>query len=343
MNRDKGSPPPNWPQLRATLCDIIQTVIAGTRLLVIQSRDEGRGRTHIWVVRFFFGEQDGVMELTQNLKAEEMSILEPKPRRRSGGPRTAHGKSKSSQNSRTHMIFIGEVLPEEENGASLLYDGIRAELRLEGPMELRICRELVQNDLQARRIEKFAVQEAIKARTLALLDVDERGNPVWLPIPKEHESEPGYSTRMRPEFCAVFLKKLKCMIENRGPRPDEDLDFLRSIYGNRMTDIAKVIVVYFQILKTREHLAKADQNTKVRGIVDYEALIFEAIESEIQVQEMRQTLENIRESYELTSDSVVLPPPDVGDRIERYRTANMRKRGRLLAILETIRRLKKEA
>ena len=87
-----------------------------------------------------------------------MSTLESKTRRRSGGPRTAHGKSKSSQNSRTHMIFIDEVLPEEENAASLLDDEIRAELRLEGPVELRIGRELVQNELQARRIEKFAVQ-----------------------------------------------------------------------------------------------------------------------------------------------------------------------------------------
>ncbi len=39
---------------------------------------------------------------------------------------------------------------------------------------------------------------------------------------------------------------------------------------------------------------------------------------------------------------MVLPPPDVDDRIERYRTANTRKMERSLAILETIRRLEEE-
>lgn len=271
-----------------------------------------------------------------------MSTLEPKPRRRSGGPRTAHGKSKSSQNSRTHMIFVDEVLPEEESAASLLYDEIRSEFRLEGAMELGIGRELVQSELQARRIEKFAVQESIKARMLACCNVDDRRRSVWLRIPKEYESAPGYLTRMRPELCAAFLKQLKRMIENRGPRPDEDLAFLTAIYRSQMTDIAEKIVIYLQFLKTRERLEKADENTKVRGNVDYQALILEAIESEIQAQEIRQKLQNIRELYEPASDSVVLPPPDVDDRIERYRTADMRKRGRLLAILETVRRLKKE-
>lgn len=240
------------------------------------------------------------------------------------------------------MIFVDAVLPEEENAASLLFDEIRSELRMQGPMELRICRDLMQNELQARRIEKFAVQESIKARMLACCNVDDRSRSVWLRIPKEYESAPGYLTRMRPELCAAFLKQLKRMIENRGPRPDEDLDFLTAIYRSQITDIAEKIVIYLQFLKTREHLEKADETTKVRGNVDYQALILEAIESEIQAQEIRQKLQNIRELYEPASDSVVLPSPDVDDRIERYRTADMRKRGRLLAILETVRCLKSE-
>jgi hypothetical protein len=40
---------------------------------------------------------------------------------------------------------------------------------------------------------------------------------------------------------------------------------------------------------------------------------------------------------------VALPPHEIDDRIERYRTANTRKMDRSLSILETIRRLKKEA
>ena len=154
-----------------------------------------------------------------------MSTLKSKPRRGAGGPRTAHGKSKSSQNSRKHLIFIDRVLPEEENAASSLYDEIRAEFGLEGPMELRIGRDLVQNELQAGRIEKFAVQEWIKAGTLALADFDNdsRAYTHRYPIPKEHQSEPGYFTRLRPGYCTIYLAHLKRTIEQRGLRPDEDL------------------------------------------------------------------------------------------------------------------------
>jgi hypothetical protein len=289
---------------------------------------------------FFFGEQDDVMGLTLRFKVEEMATLESKPRRGSGGPRTAHGKSKSSQNSRKHLIFVDRVLPEEESAASLLNDEIQAEFRLEGAMELRIGRALVQNELQAARIEKFAVQEAIKARMLAGLDIDDQRSSLRYPIPKERESETGFCTRLRPAFCVMFLSRLKRLIEKRGPRPDEDVDFIRLMYGSQLTAFAEWILIHYQILKTREGVEKADENIKERKTAHHQACILEAIETEIQAQELRQTLENIRELFEPTSDSVVLPPPDVDDRIERHRTAKMRATGRLLGNLETIRRLK---
>src|SRR5215467_16302484 len=93
--------------------------------------------------------------------------------RRSGGPRTRHGKSKSSLNSQKHLIFINRVLPEEEIAASFLNDQIQAELNLQGTLEASIGQALVLNQLQAARIEDFAVQEVIKARTLSGLDIDD--------------------------------------------------------------------------------------------------------------------------------------------------------------------------
>ena len=294
-------------------------------------------------VLFFLGEQDDVLELTQDLKAEEMSTSESKSHRGSGGPRTPYGKSKSSQNSRKHLIFVDRVPPEEENAASLLNDEIQAEFRLEGAMELRIGRALVLSELQADRIEKFAVQELIKAQRLVGLDVDDQRFSLRFPIPKEHESEAGYLTRLRPRACVMFLRCLKRSIEERGPRPDEDVDSLRLMYGNQMTDFAEGIVIHYQILRTSEHLDKADENARLEKIKFHQALIVEAIEREIQAQEIRQKLERFRELFGPASDAVVLPPPDVDDRIERYRTANIRKMSRLLAVLETIRRLKKVA
>ncbi len=71
-------------------------------------------------------------------------------------------------------------------------------------------------------------------------------------------------------------------------------------------------------------------------------LVFEAIQREIEAQGIRRALAQVHELFDYAPDSV-LPPSDVDDRIERYRTANMRKMERLLAVLETVRRLKKEA
>lgn len=271
-------------------------------------------------------------------------MLTPKStiRRGSGGPRTARGKSKSSQNSRTHSIFVDRVLPEEETGAALLYAEIQTEFRLEGATELRIGRELVQNELQARRIEQFAVQEAITAKRLALSYVDVRSHSFRYPIPKEHQDEPGYLTRLRPKPCIAFLTQLKGAVEIRGPRPDEDLNFVRLIYGDQLTDPAEAIIIHYLIVKDRED-EKGDESTKKREIADDQARVLEAIEREIKAQQILQKLAALSELLLPASDSVDLPPPEIDDRIERYRTANTRKMERSLAILETIRRLKKEA
>jgi hypothetical protein len=266
-----------------------------------------------------------------------MSTLKSKPRGGAGGPRTAHGKSKFSQNSRKHLIFIDRVLPEEENAASSLYDEIRTEFRLEGAVELRIGRDLVQNELQAGRIENFALQALKKARMLARFDLDQYDldHRARLPIPKEHESEAGYLTRLRPGFCAMFLTHLKHTIEQRGLRPDEDLEYLRLIYGNQRTHLAERIVMRYHIFEENTPVERAE-------IDDHQAGILEEIQREINSQGTRRAVAQAHESFDYAPD-MVLPPSDVDDRIERYRTANMRKMERLLAVLETVRRLKKEA
>jgi hypothetical protein len=271
-----------------------------------------------------------------------MLIPKSSTRRGSSGPRTPRGKSKSSQNSRTHSIFVDRVLREEETAAALLYAEIQTEFRLEGATELRIGRELVQNELQARRIEQFAVQESIKAKRLALSYVEVRSHSFRYPIPKEHQNEPGYLTRLRPRPCIAFLTQLKEAVEIRGPRPDEDLLFVRLIYGDQLTDPAEAIIIRYLILKDRED-DKGDENTKKREIADDQTLILEAIETEIEAQQVLQKLAALAELLGPAWDSAALPPHEIDDRIERYLTANTRKMDRSLAILETIRRLKKEA
>jgi len=237
---------------------------------------------------------------------------------------------------------VNRVLPEEEDAASLLSHQIQAEFQLDGAMELSIGRSLVQNELQAARIEKFAVQELIKAGMLAALDVDshEQKHFARYPCPKECESDPGFCTRLRPAYCVKFLNNLKRLVEKRGPQPDEDKRYLTLMYGSQLTPNAESILILYNGLKTNESLKEADENTKEQKIGDYQARIVEAIDQEIRAQEIRKILDVVRELHETPSDPMLLPSPEVDERIERHRTAQIREKGRLLGILETIRRLK---
>jgi len=260
--------------------------------------------------------------------------------RRSGGPRTPHGKSKSSLNSQKHLIFINRVLPEEEIAASFLYDQIQAEFNLQGTLELSIGQALVLNQLQASRIEEFAVQEVIKARRLPGLDVNDPKYSPRYPIPKEQQSEPDFCTRFRPAFCVRFLRHLKRLIEERGFQPDEDMKYVSSIYGSQPTVFAQLILSYYQVLKMSESFEKTDEKAKEQKKKDRQARIIETIELEIEAQGVAQSVEGFRELCEAASGPVLLPPPDVDARIEHYRTAKIRATARLLGILETIRHLK---
>ena len=221
---------------------------------------------------------------------------------------------------------------------------IRAELHLQGAMEFKIGRDLVQNELEAGRVDNYAVQQFMRAQILARLDVEQfdlRDTPLLrFPIPKEKEGEQGYRTRLRPAFCVMFLNNLKEKIEERGLRPDEDLDFLSLVYGNEITALGEAIVVRYKIFTASERMNKVDKKTAERRNRDFQALVLGAVEREIKSQKERMALEDIREALECASDWVVLPPDHILDRIERYRTAKARKSSRVLGDLETIRRLK---
>jgi hypothetical protein len=71
--------------------------------------------------------------------------------------------------------------------------------------------------------------------------------------------------------------------------------------------------------------------------------LFDTIEQEIKVQEGLATLETLQEAVISAPGQVVFPLDEMCDRIEKYRTANTRKRSRILQELQTIRDLKREA
>jgi hypothetical protein len=267
-----------------------------------------------------------------------------KIRNGSGGPRTVHGKAKSSQNSLKHGIFANRVLPHEVDAAIVLNDAVQAEFRLSGPAELKIGWELVQNELEASRIESFALQQFKRARLLSNLSVESFESRYTsfcrYPIPKEKAGESGYRTCLRPAVCIMYLCLLKRQIEKFGLQPDVDLTYLSLVYGDQMSPCGELIMFHYKLLIARERSDKADGTSTEPKKTDHRALIAEAIDQEIKYQEIKESEDARREMIESTFDRATLPPDDVFDRIERYRTATARKFSRLLNNLETVRRLK---
>lgn len=265
-----------------------------------------------------------------------------KTQARSGGPRTSLGKATSSQNSSKHRIFVHHVLPEEKTDASVLFEEIREEFRLVGPMELKIGCDLVQNEFESQRIEKFAAQQSLKARNLAELDVEQfqvsSEFRMRRPIPAEKECQSDYLAPLRPEWCAVFLKGLKKSIKSRGLRPDEDMAHLHQIFGTELAGQGEAIRLQyklFQLNQTGEY--PTDGKTR-----DYEADLLMVIDTAISINESLAAQEALQSAVISAPVEVALPSDGIWDRIEKYRTAHARKRNRLLETLQTIRRLKRE-
>lgn len=279
--------------------------------------------------------------------SSESSNAEVKSRTRSGGPRTARGKARSSQNSSKHKIFVHCVLPEEEEEAILLLEETREELLLNGSLELRKGRDYVESEFESRRIEKFAVQQFRKAQNLADLSSLEQAQALYTPlmrrpIPKEKEGQPGYCTRMRPAWCAMFLRDLRRNIEKLGPRPDVDMDYLSRIYGHEVTGGGEAIAAHYQMF-IYKCAHPANEKTPEGKAPKYKDMLLDIINQEINIQEGLAALEPLQVAVISVPGLVVFPPDEVLDRIEKYRTANARKRKRLLEELQTIRDLKRKA
>jgi hypothetical protein len=257
-------------------------------------------------------------------------------RSRSGatGPRTPAGKMRSSQNSRKHGIF-SKVSSEQQENLEILCDSVCEEMQAQGLVEQQICRQIGQNLAERERIEIFSLRGAKPIIFGPLTNVDEilKRESGWF-RPRAPQGTPeGYQCRMRPNLCYLWLTMLKCEIENRGLDLEGDMAMLRRIYGDEPTPIIETIAVYYArvvgaAVQAAETLSKED--TK---------LVLDQLEREIDIQRMRSKLE-LASQAEDSMEPLAFPPDLIMDRILRYRAANGREFGRLLASYETLRRLK---
>lgn len=135
----------------------------------------------------------------------------------------------------------------------------------------------------------------------------------------------------------LSLKIWKKLVEMRGPRLDEDAQYIDTVYFGRDEQKEGILFIY-KMMKLPQQ--EEDKKKGKRGREVYQAHILEAIESEVKALEMLTETENDFDRAEFDYTAIALPPDDTLDRIGRYRAANEREFRRHLEDLETIRRLR---
>jgi hypothetical protein len=262
-----------------------------------------------------------------------------------GGPRTPAGKRRSAQNASKHKIFSARVLPDEQKEALKLFRQFEEDLRPECSLENEIIGNLVQNRLQARRIEKQYVFEVGKAAVptflddLGQLDARYRAN-YFLSAVQFAGSTPETAARgsIHPEHCVWSLQVLKADIEQNGAHPKADLIALNGIYGTELTATATEIVRNLKLLEISQ--ARGENGAAANGATSLQAEILVLLDREIDSQMHRWELEHLRDQFAFgTNRAPFLTDVDL-TRLDRYRSGNIRRFMRLLEALQRIRRLR---
>jgi len=256
------------------------------------------------------------------------------------GPRTPAGKRRSAQNASKHKIFAGRILPDETKLASKLFAQFQADLQPQSSLELEFIGEIVQNRLQARRIDKYFVHEVMKAQVPFLLEDLERFDARYrseLICPANPMAAPGDAARgrMHPAHCLGFLHALKDMVEKYGARPDSDLVVLDRIYGSELTATATAIVQSYKMLRIAQ--AEGESAERTNQCAALLASILEELDREIESQGHRLGLEGARDLYEVGTDRATFLDESILSRIDRNRAANLRQ---FMLDLEAIKRIR---
>jgi hypothetical protein len=265
----------------------------------------------------------------------------PNGSRRPGatGPRTPEGKRRSAQNASTHKIFAGRMFSEEQKEASKLYSRFREDLQPQSSLEIELIGDLVQNRLQARRIDKYWVHESSNAQLSALFEdfrrLDARYE-LFRPTVPVAAPEDGKRRPFHPMYCLWGLITLRETIKEHGARPDRDLAVLNAIYGGELTAAATEMVRLYKLLKLAQAGNQGGEGTT--DCASLQARILELLDREIDWQRYRLSLEQVRDKFEIGTNPE-LPPEPVLRRIERYRSGNLRQLMRLMDAIKKIRGL----
>jgi hypothetical protein len=265
---------------------------------------------------------------------------------KSTGPRSAHGKARSSQNAVKHKILVGRILPEEKKQAALLLGAFQQELQSQGGLELEIVADIVLNRLQKHRIDKYAASEFEKSKTQRLvrwLERDECGGALyWLKQINSGRKFRGLDDRrLPPDVCLEILVGLKNRIEKHGLLPEDDVKLLNHAYGSQPTEhLALMLAKYKQAMQIDLDQSADDDQARKSARAELQQTILESVDVEIGRQQTQVTLKTALDSSDYADDVPAPPPAHILDLIERYNSANMREFKQLLDALKCVRKIK---
>jgi hypothetical protein len=250
------------------------------------------------------------------------------------GPRTPPGKERSSRNSIKHGLYCGRVLLGEEQEAARLHRVLRKQLHLDGVEDEYFGSNMVLDELQKTRLDKYTCEEQRKADIQAARDEVSRLELRWC-LKRDSLSA---HTRPHPEICVIFLEKIKADIEERGLNPEEDLPILYRVFSRgdgKVSCLGTSIILPYEVLKHTKAEGQSANSSAER-----QTRVLKGIEDAIKFEQSLANWEALIEMQE-PSDVNALLPDAVADRILRSGTAIQGHFIRELDGLERYRRLRK--
>jgi hypothetical protein len=287
-------------------------------------------------------------EMTNHVsdRQEPTGVPPRDPGRRAKGPRTATGKQRSSQNARTHGVFLSSILLKDESKTefrSMLY-GMREYFQPEGEMENLLVEKLSVISWRDRRVLRAECAGIEKERT-ALVEnaVTQRIQDDRTKVLGIRWDGPNSITLKR---AIDLLNDLRSNIKGRGFDKEEDFPVLVTLYS--ATDDGVPDGIFFQYvccMESAELYSRGGDPKMGTGVPLEKAkeIIDKFIEEEIKTlgRIMDWVTRREAELLEYTNVASLVPTQAMLDRLTKYETNLSREFERTLHQLERLQKMRR--
>ncbi len=268
------------------------------------------------------------------------------PGRRAKGPRTAMGKQKSSQNARTHGVFLNSILLKDESKTEFrsMLDGMREYFQPEGEMEDLLVEKLTVISWRYRRVLRAECAGIEKERTALVEDVvTRRIQDDCTKLSGIRWDRPNSITLKR---TLDLLHDLRSNIRDRGFNQEEDFPVLVTLYSTTDTSVPDgIFIQYVGCMKSAELCSMGGDPKMGTGVPLEKAkeIIDKFIAEEIKTLERMMDWVTSRETHllEHTKAASLVPTQAMLDRLTKYETNLSREFERTLHQLERLQKMRR--